>query len=53
MIGAAMGYMLRDYAASEMKGKDRDDPIVLLPKGMERRARRMIRNMKHTLDEWS
>lgn len=51
-IGVAAGFKLRDYCIADKKRK-MPDPIVLLPKKMERKARRAIRNVKDTLDDWS
>ncbi len=52
LIGATAGYFWGEYCKKNRKKKKMSlDSIVILPKGMEKRARKIIGGVKKTLDD--
>lgn len=50
LIGAAAGYYFGGYR-SHHKGKMPLDSILILPKGMERKAKKIMGGVRKTLEE--
>jgi len=48
MMGAAAGYMYHEYAVSDPKHGRKGDfvPVVFVPKGLMRKAKKMKKEMK-------
>lgn len=48
MMGAAAGYMYHDYAVSSQKHGLRKEfvPVLLIPRGLMKKAKKMKREMK-------
>lgn len=53
MLGASVGYMYHDYfiTPSSRRGKGKNAPVIILPKSMARKAKKIKRDLQETWED--
>ena len=50
MIGSALGYLYHDYAHGA-SGKKHKETVLIFPDRMEKKAKCLVKNLKHTWED--